>query len=130
MIMNEFNVKNAVRNRDGRKCVDCGMTEKEHRKKTGRTLDVHRLVPDSVYAVDGCIALCMVCHKARHGQEFSFDDFQKSTKRKVSVWKLRIPDNIKKLLQQSAQKNSREVSQEASFALENYLRSIGMWPPS
>jgi hypothetical protein len=62
MTMNEFAVKNFVRARDGYKCVDCGMTADEHKRNTGRTLDVHRMTQGSKYTVDDCVTLCRSCH--------------------------------------------------------------------
>ncbi len=54
-----------VRHRDGYRCVECGMTAQEHKKKYRRTLDVHRVTPGSPYTVDGCIALCKKCHATK-----------------------------------------------------------------
>lgn len=54
-------IKAAVRRRDGG-CVTCRITNEEHRRKTGRQLDVHREVPGSVYTVEGCKAYCRECH--------------------------------------------------------------------
>jgi hypothetical protein len=65
-------VKEAVRERDGDRCVRCGMTNAEHRKLftvvrkgkggQGVSLHVHRLVPGSIYTAQGCISLCQDCH--------------------------------------------------------------------
>jgi hypothetical protein len=38
------------------------MTNQEHKTLTGRSLEVHRLVPGSVYAKDTCVTLCRACH--------------------------------------------------------------------
>lgn len=59
-------VKAAVRDRDGLACVDCGCTDKEHRERTSRGLEVHRIVPGSEYTVDGCVTVCRICHGLRH----------------------------------------------------------------
>ncbi len=55
-------MKSAVRERDGHACTKCNMTEAEHRELFGTDLHVHRLLPGSVYTLDGCVTLCMPCH--------------------------------------------------------------------
>jgi 5-methylcytosine-specific restriction endonuclease McrA len=64
-------IKAAVRKRDGFCCTMCGMTNEEHRKTHGQQLEVHRLVPGSLYAIPGCATVCKGCHKdlprSRHG---------------------------------------------------------------
>lgn len=60
----QMEAKQAVRERDGHKCVDCGQPDST---KTRRTLlHVHRLVPGSVYTVEGCVLVCIPCHRKRH----------------------------------------------------------------
>lgn len=59
--------KQQVKDRDGWKCVDCGMTEKEHKAYFMRGLHVHRKTPTLGYTVDNCDTVCDKCHKARHG---------------------------------------------------------------
>lgn len=72
--------RDAVRKRDGRECVECGLTEQESLDKYGRTLDVHHLIrPDSgigpmVYnATHNLVTLCVTCH---HQQEASIDNIR------------------------------------------------------
>lgn len=60
--MTVLEIKAAVRARDGLKCIECGMTAEQHIERYGVTLDVHRLVPGSKYAIDGCVTLCKKCH--------------------------------------------------------------------
>lgn len=61
--MTDIDYKESVRDRDGRKCVECGITETEHLEKTGRTLDVHRIVPGIDYQwTTWCVTLCRYCH--------------------------------------------------------------------
>src|SRR5262245_13340311 len=55
-------IKEAVRARDDYRCTECGMTVTDHLAITGRTLEVHRLVPGSPYTLEGCITLCRRCH--------------------------------------------------------------------
>lgn len=60
--MTEQQIKAAVRERDGYKCRECCMSNFEHVLNTGRSLEVHRLVPGSKYTIEGCVTLCRKCH--------------------------------------------------------------------
>ncbi len=55
-------IKAAVRKRDGMRCGKCGMDNERHLALYGKSLDVHRLVPRSVYSLGGCVTLCRACH--------------------------------------------------------------------
>ena len=59
--MTEKQVKAAVRERDGYRCVDCGINRSKLRK-----LDVHRLTTGSAYTLEGCVTVCIPCHRKRH----------------------------------------------------------------
>lgn len=65
--MNVAALKKEIRIRDGKKCLDCGMTSDEHVGFFGRELHVHRLNPGAVYQRRGCVTLCRCCHQRRHG---------------------------------------------------------------
>jgi hypothetical protein len=58
----ELEIKEAVRVRDGHKCLDCGMTAEEHKEKFDTKLHVHRLVPGMTYTPGWCVTLCQTCH--------------------------------------------------------------------
>lgn len=60
--MTEAQIKQAVRERDGFKCVECGMTQEQHYEKYGRDLEVHRDPPGAPYSIDICVTMCRVCH--------------------------------------------------------------------
>jgi hypothetical protein len=58
------NRRAVVRKRDGR-CVECGLTSAKRKARTGRQLDVHRVVPGSLYTPAGCVTLCRRCHQSK-----------------------------------------------------------------
>jgi DNA-binding XRE family transcriptional regulator len=62
--------KERVRARDGERCVVCSLDAGTHKKRYGKTLEVHRIVPGSEYSMQPgvCVTLCVVCHDALHGQ--------------------------------------------------------------
>lgn len=79
--MTELEVKSAVRARDGYRCMDCGLSEDDHVEQTGRALDVHRLIPGSIYRPDICVTLCRSCHgkKPRTVAELWFNNVPESS---------------------------------------------------
>jgi hypothetical protein len=60
----EAEIKRRVRERDGYRCTDCGVTNDQHVALTGRALQVHRVVPGSDYSEKPgvCVTLCKACH--------------------------------------------------------------------
>jgi hypothetical protein len=65
-----LDIKAAVRQRDGHRCVVCRLGGRTHKKRYGKILEVHRIVPGSNYSIDPgvCVTLCGVCHNALHGK--------------------------------------------------------------
>jgi|GEM_PF-5512958 len=64
--------KEAVRERDDRQCVDCGLSGERHVEKYGPKLNVHHLVsprtstnPAVHNAKRNLVTLCVVCHQVR-----------------------------------------------------------------
>jgi DNA-binding XRE family transcriptional regulator len=57
-------IKQAVRERDGMACTQCGISNEEHKAKTGRAVHVHRVVQGSEYstAPGVCVTICRNCH--------------------------------------------------------------------
>lgn len=55
-------IKRLIRERDGYKCTECGMTNEEHKSRYGKSLDVHRKTPGSTYAFSNSVTLCKKCH--------------------------------------------------------------------
>ncbi len=62
--MTEAQIKQAVRERDGMACTRCGVSNAEHKRLTGRQLQVHRVVQGSEYSITlgVCVTLCRKCH--------------------------------------------------------------------
>lgn len=58
-------IKRAIRDRDEYRCTECRMTNVAHLRRWGRSLEVHRIVPQSEYGFDGCTTLCKMCHSAK-----------------------------------------------------------------
>lgn len=58
-------LKEMVRDRDGRRCTECGIPDDVHVMLVGKTLEVHRLNPGSKYTIAGCVTLCFECHKSK-----------------------------------------------------------------
>lgn len=79
--MSDATVKDAVRQRDGYRCVDCG------KAREGRALDVHRLVPGSAYTLEGCVTVCRGCHRKRHSKP-KRENKLVSVKMQDCVWRM------------------------------------------
>ncbi len=62
--MNESQIKDVIRERDGHCCAKCGMPNATHFHHYGKSLDVHRVVPGSEYSLEPgvCLTLCKICH--------------------------------------------------------------------
>jgi hypothetical protein len=63
--LSDAKIKELVRERDGYKCRDCGMSDEDHQEKFDQTLEVHRLVPGVEYGQTWCVTLCCDCHKKK-----------------------------------------------------------------
>lgn len=120
-------IKDEARERDGYKCVDCGMSREDHVGTYGRNLDVHRLLPGSEYTIDGCVTVCFKCHRARHkvlpraprgqGRDFARD-----------IRLVRIREKFAKQLTELAKRNETNFTQEVNRAVREFLESQKLWP--
>lgn len=81
--MAEAKIKKAIRDRDGRKCVKCGLSERAHKRRYGQSLHVHRLVEGGEYSLENGQSLCLPCHHAVHGRTFTWRPKEKT--RKITV---------------------------------------------
>jgi hypothetical protein len=59
--------RRAAYERDGWRCVDCGMANDEHVRYFARSLDAHRVRQGGKYVRGNLVTLCKCCHRARHG---------------------------------------------------------------
>lgn len=129
--MTVLDIKDAVRCRDGYRCVDCGLLQPVHRK----TLDVHRVIPGSVYTLEGSVTLCRKCHKIRHGK------IKRSGKHRPPRYPSRektryvgISLELHQALQRYADSRSDEDDQKsvnwtARRAIRKFLTEEGFLPP-
>jgi hypothetical protein len=113
-------IKRAVRKRDGMRCVSCGMTDAEHLKRYARTLDVHRLTPGSLYAVDEtCQTLCRPCHGPQPRRKPGEPDLALGDR--DSVMSFRPPDDLRQELETLARAERRSLAQMTLILLEEGL---------
>lgn len=126
--MNVIQIKAAVRQRDGFRCLQCGLTNAEHVARHGRQLEVHRVIPGSVYSAEPgvCRTLCRSCHgpqpKRKRGQRFEEEH--------VIMGRLSVP--ISKALDAyfAGTRPTPPLNAVIRVALEDFLRAKGFWPPS
>lgn len=130
--MRIWNIKHDVRERDGFKCTQCGATNEEHQAAYGRQLDVHRVVPGSVYTVEGCITVCRSCHgklpKRQSGQPDVEAPPSRANYRLLSIPKAYF-DELKKIADERSDEEIK-VSVAAVFrmAVRLFLESKGRLP--
>jgi hypothetical protein len=113
-------IKAIVRYRDGYRCVECGMTARQHARRYGRGLEVHRIVPGSRYSVDSCVTLCQGCHK----------DKPKSPRGSCQRghFQLAIPGELREPLLAVAEATERTLPAVVRLALKQFLAKYGIGP--
>lgn len=125
-------IKQAVREKDGHKCVRCEMTADEHRELYGRNLDVHRNVPGSWYTVEGCVTLCRPCHsgepKRAPGERFKTEPWAAHSMRMDPELRDLMPEFIVKFRQANDIKPS--ITDVVEMGLRLLYRKWGLLPPS
>jgi cytochrome c553 len=118
--MTPAEVKEAVRERDGQRCVECGLTALEHQERYGMTLDVHRVVPGSAYTLEGCVTLCRACHGPKP---------KRPAGEGPPVLALWVTPDLKEALRAYAARERRSTTQAALLLLEEILAQKGLWTP-
>ena len=117
--LSKADVKALVRHRDGYCCTQCGMTARDHLRRYGRTLDVHRLIPGSRYSVKGCVSLCRGCHAPK----------PKSPRGTASVRMARIKSALLEQAQILADRDATTITEVVNRAVREMLEREGRWPP-
>lgn len=128
--MNVASIKAAVRERDGYKCTECGMSHVEHVTLYGRALEVHRLAPGSPYTVEGSVTLCKTCHGPKPKRKSDeLDRGRPGLQQPLMAW---IDPDLYGALQAylASQRPKPTTTSVLEVALEDFLRGKGFWPPA
>lgn len=120
---NIADIKKAVRERDGMCCTVCGMTDEESQAEFGRTLDVHRTVPGSLYSLEGCVTLCKECHYPQPKRTPGTPD-RANMRRLVG-----LPERVCLALDPIAEYHCTTLTEVVKNACLEYLVAKGLWPP-
>lgn len=116
--MSTATVKHLVRERDSNRCTKCGAWDLVHVAQYGRRLEVHRLVPGSVYTVEGCVLLCKPCHSGEPKREKGTPDHASEDGGGCFV---RLPRCYKDALKRLKAKTRRETTVDIQIAVNDYL---------
>lgn len=115
-------VKAAVRARDGG-CVRCGVSSLVYLKRHGRSLQVHRITPGSVYTIDGCVTLCQQCHRKEPKRAKGVEDEE------TTGVVLRLPEAYREKLQELKRKTDRTITVLVRRGVDAELKANGIEPP-
>jgi hypothetical protein len=126
--VNVATIKAAVRERDGYRCTECGMTHVEHVALHGRALEVHRVVPGSKYTVEGAVTLCKACHGSKPKRKQGQPDLKRPGLQQPLF--VEIEPVLREALDDAVAFERRTLTTVVSIALEEHLERLGLWPPS
>lgn len=127
-----YETKANIRDRDGYVCTKCGMTNEQHQDAYGCQLDVHRLVPGSLYSVEGCITVCKSCHGKLPRRKSGEADLAMPPSR-ANLKYLAVPRAYYEALEEIAQESSTpdmefSVAWAGRIALRRFLEQEGRLP--
>jgi hypothetical protein len=127
-MMTRDQVKRAVRERDGHKCVKCGMTDRRHRSRYGTAIQVHRTTPGSLYTLDGCVTICAECHGPEPERAPGEVDLEGPVEpRKAFHAPAALFDAMAAYIART--KPQPTDAAVLRLALERFLETEGLWPP-
>jgi hypothetical protein len=122
-------LKAAVRERDGFRCAECGMTNDAHLDAHGASLHVHRLCPGARYAEAGCVTLCASCHGQAVRRQPGEPDLEASAVTTPRVV-FHLPPELLAVIDAQRREGDRTRTAEIVRALKAYYHSQGCWPPA
>ncbi|HVL11504.1 MAG TPA: hypothetical protein VM529_03010 [Gemmata sp.] len=101
------------------------MTAAQHKAKSGRTLEVHRVVPGSLYTLEGCVTLCKACHGPQPRRKRGEPDLANGP-----ALFLRLSKDHVAVLHKFIQAQVVPVTRQAVLltALREFLAKRGHWP--
>lgn len=119
-------IKATIRRRDGLVCTQCGITNAAHIENTGRQLEVHRIVPGSLYTLEGCFTLCRECHVGKPKRQKNVKDL--ANPNLIHLW---LDKYLMEVLDTYVEESDPQVSKTAvvESALREFFRTRGKWPP-
>jgi hypothetical protein len=115
-------VKDAVRERDGFCCSQCGKTREQQFAEQGHDLEVHRVVPGSLYTLEGCVTLCHDCHVPQPRAP-------RGTNPPNPNPAVRIRIRLAEIAELRAERLAQDFTQYVNDALRMRLEAEGAWPP-
>jgi hypothetical protein len=118
-------IKATVRDRDGHRCTQCGMTARRHRRRYGRTLHVHRLLPGGPYTLEGCVTLCVRCHGDKPKSPVGSVPSQCQHPRLA----FHLPADFLAFIDSVAEELGRTRTTEVVRRLKEAYQAAGLWPP-
>jgi hypothetical protein len=130
-------VKESVRERDGYRCRDCGMTEASCLEQANRVLDVHRIIPGGAYCLENCVALCCWCHRKKpngianavFGEDISEDEADPYPKGVVSFFLTPYNSAHRKLLDAIREESIARSVDPATVVLKALRLGLKRLPP-
>jgi hypothetical protein len=122
--VNDYETRLAVRDRDGQRCTQCGMTADQHREEFGRTLDVHRIDPGQGYSLENCVTLCRPCHGPKPRSSRGYGRHKWSADKRA----INISERVMQVIDQIAERNCMTPPQVVHELIRERLQQLNLWP--